>query len=249
MKWWGVGIAVACHATALAAYLIAPNFDSLPLRFTAQFIALVGSSALASCVIALSSTTIVRAVLMLAKIVFAMVVTFPLASGNAIPLLLGIAIVVELSFEYRRPLNLLVTAFFIVLFTIVRLISLDWVVDFALLDSVELVVFPFLALGFIAVLTDLARRYRIMLAEQSDHIERLDSAVQQLSEANLGFQRYADFVAERSTADERNRITREVHDTTVYALTNLKMMVEAASYAHSVTLLASERGAHGNTPG
>jgi signal transduction histidine kinase len=119
---------------------------------------------------------------------------------------------------------------FVLAFGLVRVVSLGWASGSSLDQGMELVVFPVLLLTVIGALADVARRYRTLLAEQGEHIERLDSAVQELSEANLGFQRYADFVAERSTADERNRITREVHDTTIYALTNLKMMLEAAGY-------------------
>lgn len=60
-------------------------------------------------------------------------------------------------------------------------------------------------------------------------IERLDSAILQLTSANLGYQNYASVIEEESIIKERNRVSREVHDTVGYAMTNLIMMMEAAS--------------------
>ena len=56
----------------------------------------------------------------------------------------------------------------------------------------------------------------------------LKRSVVELSAANVGFQDYAAIVEERTAREERNRITREVHDSTGYTLTNITMMMEAA---------------------
>jgi signal transduction histidine kinase len=45
----------------------------------------------------------------------------------------------------------------------------------------------------------------------------------------MGFQRYADTIQEKSAAEERNRITREIHDTVGYTLMNIMMMMQDAS--------------------
>ncbi len=55
-----------------------------------------------------------------------------------------------------------------------------------------------------------------------------EEAIRRLTEANTGFQEYARLLEERSIQNERKRITREVHDTTGYALTNLSMLLSAA---------------------
>ena len=59
--------------------------------------------------------------------------------------------------------------------------------------------------------------------------DRLSLAVTRLSLANTDFQRYAELVEEKSKQGERRRISREIHDTVGYALTNIRMMMEAAT--------------------
>jgi signal transduction histidine kinase len=58
---------------------------------------------------------------------------------------------------------------------------------------------------------------------------RLSLAVARLSSANTDFQRYAELVEEKSKQKERRRISREIHDTVGYTLTNIRMMMEAAT--------------------
>lgn len=57
---------------------------------------------------------------------------------------------------------------------------------------------------------------------------QLETAVDQLASANLGFQEYAHVAEELSRVSERERITREIHDVVGYTLTNITMMMEDA---------------------
>jgi signal transduction histidine kinase len=65
------------------------------------------------------------------------------------------------------------------------------------------------------------------LVKWQDEIDRLNSTVVTLSNANKAFQTYAENVHYKSAEDERNRITREMHDTVGYALTNVIIMMDA----------------------
>ncbi len=53
--------------------------------------------------------------------------------------------------------------------------------------------------------------------------------IQKLSEANYGLQEYANLAEEKSIINERLKITREIHDTVGYTMTNLLMMLEAST--------------------
>ncbi len=57
-------------------------------------------------------------------------------------------------------------------------------------------------------------------------IAQLEDTVKRLTRANLGFQDYTVVVEEQSRTNERNRITRELHDVVGYTLTNITMMME-----------------------
>jgi signal transduction histidine kinase len=65
--------------------------------------------------------------------------------------------------------------------------------------------------------------------ESENDNDRLNIAVSQLSRSNLLLQDAAFTAAEQSKKNERHRVTREIHDTVGYTLTNLIMMMEAAT--------------------
>lgn len=66
------------------------------------------------------------------------------------------------------------------------------------------------------------RRNREIIIDQNQTIRKL-------SIANAGFQQYANLAEEKSINSERMRITREIHDTVGYTMTNLLMMLEAST--------------------
>jgi signal transduction histidine kinase len=60
-------------------------------------------------------------------------------------------------------------------------------------------------------------------------VAHLKEGVQQVVQANVGFQEWAASVEQSSTRRERLRITREIHDIVGYTLTNQTMVLQAAS--------------------
>ncbi len=64
--------------------------------------------------------------------------------------------------------------------------------------------------------------------EERQQNRRLESGIQSLTQVNIGFQHYSQTVEERSKHEERNRITRDIHDTVGYSLTNIAVMLDAA---------------------
>ncbi len=61
-------------------------------------------------------------------------------------------------------------------------------------------------------------------------IDRLDHAISQLGKANLGFQDLTTSMELETLKKERKRVSREIHDTVGYSLTNIRIMLEAASF-------------------
>lgn len=72
------------------------------------------------------------------------------------------------------------------------------------------------------------RSYHERLAEMRRETEREVSVVSQLTLANEGFQNYANTAVHQSLAAERRRISRDLHDSFGYALTNIRMLMEEA---------------------
>ena len=70
--------------------------------------------------------------------------------------------------------------------------------------------------------------HRERVVELTARVQHLDSTIGRLAHANREFQVYAGTVKSESAAEERSRITRELHDTVGYALTNVIVMMDAA---------------------
>ena len=85
-----------------------------------------------------------------------------------------------------------------------------------------------LVTGLPAGLGWVAAFHRERVVELTARVRSLDSTIGRLARANREFQAYAGTVKTESAAEERSRITRELHDTVGYALTNVIVMMDAA---------------------
>ena len=63
------------------------------------------------------------------------------------------------------------------------------------------------------------------VASERDSMER---AIEHLTDANMGYQRRVHDIAETSKQEERNRITRDIHDSIGYTVANVIVMIDAA---------------------
>ncbi len=82
---------------------------------------------------------------------------------------------------------------------------------------------------FLYLMFRFVQQMREEMLRQDAMQTRLDGAVAQLTDANLGFQRHAVHAEEASASNERRRISREIHDTVGYTMTNIIMMMEEAN--------------------
>jgi len=89
----------------------------------------------------------------------------------------------------------------------------------------EAVFFLFVGLSFATAAT-LMVKYRHEKTILERRAEDLGDTVSRLMQANIGFQKYASEVEERSVLSERMRVSRDLHDTVGSTLTNLMMMME-----------------------
>lgn len=93
--------------------------------------------------------------------------------------------------------------------------------------SRDSILFLVLHMTIVAALMLLVRYNRDRLVPYREVQSRLDESTLQLAQANLKLQEYAALVQERTLQAERKRMSREIHDTLAYTLTNLVMTMEA----------------------
>lgn len=67
--------------------------------------------------------------------------------------------------------------------------------------------------------------------QKEQQVLRLEETIHQLTKSNTAWQTYATYIEENSKEEERQRISREIHDIVGYSMTNLLMIVQAALYS------------------
>ncbi len=91
---------------------------------------------------------------------------------------------------------------------------------------IHLVIFSVLSLGF-GITGIIIKLLLVSLGNERRYMETLNSAVIQLTHANTGFLKYASDVKQKTTIEERKRITRELHDIVGQTFTNIISMMDA----------------------
>jgi signal transduction histidine kinase len=79
---------------------------------------------------------------------------------------------------------------------------------------------------FISIIVLMSTWNRRLLKEKKEN-SRLKQSIERLTIAGEDLLYYAQSAKQRSAMDERNRLTREIHDVAGYTLTNIRMMMEA----------------------
>jgi signal transduction histidine kinase len=222
-----VTIVTVGHGLALLLFLSpTPGIADMP-RFPPQFMVLLGVSWVSAILPAILPYRRWFWVFIAIRILCAQLIGIPLGESLLIDAILAMTLMVDCAFRYSgmggvlpATLSLLLLVFF------QRPVSAWGIVQAQPHWSMTLT-----AAFFCLAAWALALFVRTLEDEASiSHgtIEQMNTAILKLTRTNIGFQHYALSVEERSAQNERNRITREIHDTAGYTLTNLRMMMEAA---------------------
>jgi len=223
-----VATALVMHGIAATQFAVQLPRADIPKAWIWQFYLLLGMS-LASAIIAawVHSPRICKLTLAL-QLVFLILIGIPEGASLAIKTVLSALLILECILLNQPPQDLMLSgATFLILVALQRL-PITWIVPIGLPSPHDLLAFAAILLlvaGLAFVLKGVLRR----LAEQHEFTARLRDTVARLTDANVGFQRYASEVKSESVANERKRVSREMHDTIGYTITTLIMLMEAAS--------------------
>lgn len=204
------------------------QFDSLLLKFHFQFLFIVTLSFFMTVTLVLIRRPFTIAIILILRWLFLIVAGYPLGTNLGIEGLLMIPLLYEIGLHLRRQVLYPILPVCVFSFVYMQRSVTTWGIVRNAPDS--LAVFHFLCLGlsFSAFIFFLKSRSET-LESQETIIQNLDKTITQLSIANKSFQEHVIVAQEKAERDERNRISREIHDTVGYTMTNLIMMMESAT--------------------
>ena len=217
-------VSLASHGLIALAQLF--HIDNIKVTFLTEFLTcLCISAVLEIAVFFIQRLDIYRALHLLRCAVLLIIFQLPDEKTTYIPILLSAAFLIESALYDDTRFAVGFNIALIVFFSITCMARLR----FGSQEGTAIYLATYVIIsGLTASIGILMVRYREALAESDKHIKRLNTTVLNLSDANKAFQIYADNIESESAQKERNRITRELHDTVGYAMTNVIIMMNAA---------------------
>lgn len=217
-------LSTVCHGVALLLWRVVYSAYLPFLGFPLIFGMLIAASLLLSLFMFLASDYLRYRLLQLSRFGLLVLITLFLDTNFLLVLPFHVALAFETSVYERFPTNLQINA--VLLLTVGILITRRLIVDFSPALLQQGITFGLVAC-VVAIVGSLLLRYYQSMVEYGEEIARLDQAFAELSKASEGFLQIANTAEERSVRSERDRITRELHDSIGYTFTNLLMIIQA----------------------
>ncbi len=195
--------------------------------FSEYFYILLMLSTVISVALFFMKTSISLSIFLILRFFLLFLLCYPLGSYLAINLILMIVLIIEVSFYLDPPGSSILQVIFITGFLLTQKQGQAWWIEIIPAPFTTLLTSAFilLVMGGFSQFIKIQNRKKEFYVQKIQH---LDSAISQLSTANIGFQSYVKTLEFQVLMNERKRVSREIHDTVGYALTNIIMMMEAA---------------------
>ncbi len=222
-----LGVSVVCHGFAVLEFFLAAPSLGLPPQWTWQFLSLAGASFAVSVAVCLAARKRYAYLALVAQLACLLLIASPSPSPTSIEILLGAVLVLEIASILPAPAHALAGVFVVCLLTFMRRPSLLWGQQTGGKSLGDLVLLGTM-LSVILVTALLLRRASSRQREAVREITHLDDAIDRIVNVNASFQDALASMESQSSALERKRITREIHDIVGYTLTNQQMMIEAS---------------------
>lgn len=145
-----------------------------------------------------------------------------------VELILLCTVVVEAGLYLKFPTSVFVSVSMVVVSVLSQRSIEAWREHIESFSSHDFISYTFYSIVVLTSVTTI----KVLLTRHLTNVQSikyLDDTVKRLSAANIDFQQYMMLIEKQSTIEERNRISREIHDIVGYTLTNIKMMMEAAT--------------------
>ena len=222
-----LAVAAGCHVAAVLQYVLDPVPASVAGDWLWQFLVLMGLSLLAAAASVLVRQTWPFLVTILLRLLVLLPSGYPLGGFAGVEHTLLLAVIFDLGICLSLPYGALLGASATLVVMLSQGDGNAWGQPLAGVAARQMVWMAATSV-FAIVATTVIRYYGERSTRQEADIQRMEGVLAQLMTANLGFQRLAASVEQQSKEEERKRVTREIHDTVGYTLTNLMMMAEEA---------------------
>ena len=224
-------LSLAAHVGTLSILLLVPSHGVEDGLYTHQAPFGIAFSLMIGVVQLLSVVSKVRADsfhVVLHSVRWMILLTVGLTMGRSVhvEVLLATTFVVEVGLFYPPRLALCVTGIALATLLVVQRGAVA--IEVGPVPSVFDVIVLGFTTGVVFALALLLHRASVYARRQELDVARLDRAVDNLSRANEGFQEYALVGREKAAAEERERISGDVHDTVGYTLTTIITMSRVA---------------------
>jgi signal transduction histidine kinase len=219
-------VSAACSLTALIQYSLKIDSFHVNRAWTFGFYIITAVFIAFSALIFAVRDNRFRAIALVIKTMLILIAGYPLGDYFGVEFSLLCSCVIEACFVFPLPLNVLSASAMILAVIFSQEPATVWGSKTASPSLPDLLTYGAYCLVVMAI-TVMFRHFSGRLKEEQALTARLNDAIAQLTSANVGFQQYAHLAGEESRLAERKRITREIHDTIGYTLTNIIMMMEA----------------------
>ncbi len=226
---------ISAAALSILSHLVSILLFSLYYRnlevgyhFIWQFYALALFSMIVSLMLFFIHETSTQIIIIFLRYLLLFLIGYPLGNYIGIELILYSSLVIEISFYLLFPGNLIVQSVIFFLFILTQGNVSAWQQNIDPVSGHDLIATAVYSL-IIIVISLMLKQSAEKCAEKTKRIVHLDSAISQLTDANIGFQSYVKNLEIQTLIEERKRVSREIHDTVGYVLTNIIMMMEAAA--------------------
>jgi len=215
------------HIVALLVTELGRNYLDINPNWYEQFLYLWIPMVILSLTLIIPKRNEHRLAILAVRFIFFMMIGLTAGSYKEIELILLCTIVVEAGLYLSYPGSVYVSVAMVVLSLASQRSIEAWRQQVETINTHDLIAYSFysvLILTSVTIIKTLLTRHETNISL----IRSLDDSVKQLSSANVDFQQYVILTEKQTAIEERNRITREIHDIVGYTLTNIKMMMEAA---------------------
>ncbi len=220
-------ISMASHLFSAILFSLFYKNMELGRTFLFQYYPLLILSAVAGLTLFVIKDTVSIIVLLILKSFFLFLIGYPMGSYIGIELILYTSLILEISFYLNPPGSLIIHIIVFASFISTQGSVSAWqhtIKGVSAHDLLSSALFGIIVIAISMMLKQSEEKNSV----KTRQIKHLNSAISQLTDANIGFQSYTKNLEMQTLIEERKRVSREIHDTVGYALTNIIIMMEAA---------------------